>query len=478
MKPLVPSAAVADRYTSFVNSGPGGFLSKRLGLPQPTILRRHEPGDPVVTGPVLLGGAPGHARLAEPAARVLASIGAATYVPSGEHLRSAATAAGPETAAFDPGVDESRRFAGIVYDASGIEDTESLRRAYEFFHPVIRRLQPSGRVIVLATPPEQGETPLHAVAQRALEGFVRAAGKEVGGGGGTANLVYVAHGAEGNIESTLRFLLSGRSAYVSGQPIRIGAGEASAPPDWEKPLAGKVALVTGASRGIGESIAEVLARDGAHVVALDVPAQGEALASVANRIEGSSLQLDITVPEAPRTLADHLRDRHGGVDIVVHNAGVTRDKTLGRMSEDQWDLVLDINLSSQARINDVLLKEDVLRPGGRIVTVSSVSGIAGNRGQTNYSTSKAGVIGLVDALAPVVADRPATVNAVAPGFIETQMTAAMPVATREGGRRLNSLSQGGLPVDVAETIAWMASPGSGGVNGNVVRVCGQALIGA
>jgi 3-oxoacyl-[acyl-carrier protein] reductase len=222
----------------------------------------------------------------------------------------------------------------------------------------------------------------------------------------------------------------------------------------------------------------VLARDGAHVVCLDVPAQGEALTAVANRIEGSTLQLDVTAPDAPRRLADHLRERHGGADVVVHNAGVTRDKTLGRMSEDQWDLVLDINLSSQARINDVLLSENVLRPGGRIVTVSSVSGIAGNRGQTNYSTSKAGVIGLVDALAPVLASRPGTINAVAPGFIETQMTAAMPVTVREGGRRLNSLSQGGLPVDVAETIAWLASPGSGGVNGNTVRVCGQALIGA
>jgi 3-oxoacyl-[acyl-carrier protein] reductase len=209
-----------------------------------------------------------------------------------------------------------------------------------------------------------------------------------------------------------------------------------------------------------------------------VPGQGEALAAVANRIEGSSLQLDVTASDAPRRLADHLRERHGGVDVLVHNAGVTRDKTLGRMSEDQWGLVLDINLSSQARINDVLLKENVLRPHGRIVTVSSVSGIAGNRGQVNYATSKAGVIGLVDALAPLVAQRPATINAVAPGFIETQMTAAMPVATREGGRRLNSLSQGGLPVDVAEAIAWLASPGSGGVNGNTVRVCGQALIGA
>jgi 3-oxoacyl-[acyl-carrier protein] reductase len=468
---------VSDRYSTFANSGPGSFVARQLGLPLPTRLRRHEPGDPVLHGPALIGGAPG-GRLASAAAGVLRSIGADAFVAGEPHLREAAVAAGPATAAFDPSADESRSFAAIVYDASGIEDTDSLKAAYDFFHPVIRRLLPSGRLIVLATPPEMADTPLHAVAQRALEGFVRAAGKEVGGSGSTANLVYVAPGAGGGIESTLRFLLSGRSAYVSGQPIRLGAGPAVTPADWEEPLAGKVAAVTGASRGIGEAIAGVLARDGAHVVCLDVPAQGEALAAVANRIEGSSLQLDVTASDAPRRLADHLRERHGGVDVLVHNAGVTRDKTLGRMSEDQWDLVLDINLSSQARINDVLLKENVLRPHGRIVTVSSVSGIAGNRGQVNYATSKAGVIGLVDALAPLVAQRPATINAVAPGFIETQMTAAMPVATREGGRRLNSLSQGGLPVDVAEAIAWLASPGSGGVNGNTVRVCGQALIGA
>jgi 3-oxoacyl-[acyl-carrier protein] reductase len=107
-----------------------------------------------------------------------------------------------------------------------------------------------------------------------------------------------------------------------------------------------------------------------------------------------------------------------------------------------------------------------------------MSGIAGNRGQTNYATSKAGVIGAVQAVAPHVAGTGITINAVAPGFIETAMTAAMPLATREAGRRLNSLSQGGLPVDVAETIAWFGSPASGGVNGNVVRVCGQNLLGA
>ncbi len=110
--------------------------------------------------------------------------------------------------------------------------------------------------------------------------------------------------------------------------------------------------------------------------------------------------------------------------------------------------------------------------------VSSISGIAGNAGQTNYSTSKAGVIGIVQGFAGPLGERGATVNAVAPGFIETQMTAAMPIALREAGRRMNSLSQGGLPVNVAETVAWLANPGSAGVTGNIVRVCGQSLIGA
>jgi 3-oxoacyl-[acyl-carrier protein] reductase len=288
----------------------------------------------------------------------------------------------------------------------------------------------------------------------------------------------VAPGAEANAESTLRFLLSAKSAYVSGQVVRIGAGESTDPVDWEKPLTGRVAVVTGASRGIGASIAATLARDGATIVGVDVPAQGDDLAGVVNEVGGSSLPLDITDEDAPARLCEHLRERHGGADVIVHNAGVTRDRTLARMSSDEWDMVIAINLTAQERINEAVMEDGVLRPGGRIVSVSSVSGIAGNRGQANYAASKAGVIGTVEALAPVLAERGQTINAIAPGFIETQMTAAMPLGTREAGRRLNSLSQGGQPVDVAETVAWLASPASGGVNGNVVRVCGQGLMGA
>jgi 3-oxoacyl-[acyl-carrier protein] reductase len=463
---------MSDRYQQFADSRPGRLVVRRLGLPDPVVLRRHEPGTPVLHAPALLGTTAG-GRLAEPAARVLAAIGAEAWV-AGQHARRAAKDGG--LTARDR-ADETDPLGAAIFDASGIGASEELRAAYDFFHAHIRRLAPSGRLLVLGTPPGAADGARAAVAQRALEGFARAAAKELRTGA-TAQLVRVAPGAEGNVESTLRFLLSGRSAYVSGQVVEIGAAVASAPADWERPLAGKVAVVTGAARGIGAAIAAVMARDGAHVVCLDVPAQGAELAATANDVGGTALQLDITADHAPRALVEHVRERHGGADVLVHNAGITRDKTLGRMSEDQWDSVLAVNLTSQERLTAAILEADALRRGGRIVCVSSVSGIAGNRGQVNYATSKAGVIGLVEALAPELAARQASINAVAPGFIETRMTAAMPVGTREAGRRMNSLSQGGQPVDVAETVAWLAAPGSGGVNGSVVRVCGQSLIGA
>ncbi|WP_405114819.1 3-oxoacyl-ACP reductase [Micromonospora sp. NBC_01405] len=452
---------MTDRYASFVRSGAGRALVKRLGLPDPPRLRRHAPGDPLVPGPVLLGAATG-GRLAEQVGRIMTAAGV--------ELADPAAAPGPE-----------RRHAALVYDATGITDSTGLRQLHEFFHPQARSVLPSGRVIVLGTPPQECGSPREATAQRALEGLTRSIGKEFGRGV-TAQLVHVTPAGDAGtgtgLEATLRFLLSGRSAYVSGQVIRIGAGQAEPPADWDRPLDGQVVLVTGAARGIGAALARVLARDGAKVVALDVPAAGDELAAVANEIAATAVQLDLTSPDAPTRLADHLAGRHGHVDVVVHNAGITRDKTLGRMDADRWDQVLDVNLSSQERINDVLLERGLIPAGGRIVSVSSIAGIAGNRGQTNYATSKAGVIGLVQSLAPVLRERGISVNAVAPGFIETRLTARIPLVIREAGRRMNSMSQGGLPVDVAETIGWLAWPASGAVSGNIVRVCGQSLLGA
>lgn len=485
---------MTDLYTQLVSNPVGERLARQVGLPRPTALERFSPGDRVVSGTVLLGGAAvsnvqapasrrrsvdvrGGGRLVGPIARVLAGAGADVASELEEPVRSAVADAGLDAAVWNPEAPGEHRFKALVFDATGIADSIELVALHAFFHPTVRRLSPSGRVVVLGTPPSECSTPREATAQRALEGFTRALGKEVGGGS-AVQLVYVAPGGEAAIGSTLRFLLSARSAYVSGQVVRVGAPVANGPGaeelDWKRPLAGQVALITGASRGIGLAIVRTFARDGATVTGLDVPAMGEELREAMQALGGTALPLDLTADEAPEQIAETFPD---GLDVIVHNAGVTKDRTLAKMPEDRWSSVIDINLSSEERINDVLLEAEVLRPNGRIVCVSSLSGIAGNGGQTNYATSKAGVIGMVEALAPVVAERAITINAVAPGFIETQMTAAMPVAIREAGRRMNSMSQGGLPVDVAEAIAWFASPASGGLNGNVVGVGGQTLLG-
>jgi 3-oxoacyl-[acyl-carrier protein] reductase len=451
---------VSDWYRDFVNSGFGTTVTKQLGLPRPAVLRRYEPGQPLLPGPAVIGSA-GEGRLRDTISAVLKDAGVTVLSP--------VTADGDTT---------GDKLAAVVLDATGLTGPGDLAAAHDFLAPAIKRLRASGRVLVLADPPVEAPSPALAAARQALDGLVRSIGKELREGS-TANLLYVPAGAEGSVASPLRFFLSGRSAYVDGQTVTLGAADVPTGEDPDKPLAGKVAVVTGAARGIGASIARVMARDGAHVVAVDIPMAGQALADVANEIGGTAFQLDITAADAAQRLIEHLRERHGGVDIVVHNAGITRDKLLVNMDAARWNSVMAVNLQAQLDITQALLDADgVLHDGARIVCVSSQSGIAGNRGQTNYAASKAGVIGMVRAWAPQFAERRATINAVAPGFIVTEMTAKMPMGTREVGSRLNSLQQGGLPVDVAETLAWLSQPGSAGVNGQTVRVCGQSLLGA
>ncbi|HUC01150.1 MAG TPA: short chain dehydrogenase, partial [Solirubrobacterales bacterium] len=206
-----------DRYSQLVNAPVISTVAKQVGLPQPVALDRFQPGQPVISGPVLSGGAPG-GRLARALAAELDQIGV-----------ERAGAEGPVKA--------------LVFDASGIADSTELVELQRFFYPGVGRLRRNGRVVVLGTPPAAAGSPRAQTAQRALEGFTRSLGKEIGGRGATCQLVYVAAGGEDQLASTLRFLLSPRSAHVSGQVIRVGAGVAPAPGlEWEQPLAGKTAL--------------------------------------------------------------------------------------------------------------------------------------------------------------------------------------------------------------------------------------------
>ncbi|OBJ55090.1 3-oxoacyl-ACP reductase [Mycobacterium sp. 1423905.2] len=447
-----------DLFSQVVNSGPGSFLAKQLGVPKPEPLRRYNPGDPPLAGSLLIGG---EGRVVEPLRTALDG----DYDLVGNNL----------------GGRWADTFAGLVYDATGITTPAELKGLHEFFTPLLRNLTRCARVVVVGTTPEAAGSADERIAQRALEGFTRSLAKELRNGS-TVSLVYLspeAKPAATGLESTMRFILSGKSAYVDGQVFHVGAADSTPPADWDRPLDGKVAIVTGAARGIGATIAKVFARDGARVVAIDVESAEEALAETASNVGGTPLWLDVTAADAVDKITEHLRDHHGGrADILVNNAGITRDKLLVNMDDARWDSVLAVNLLAPQRLTEGLVDNGTIGEGGRVIGLSSMAGISGNRGQTNYATTKAGMIGLTQALAPVLGEKGITINAVAPGFIETQMTAAIPLATREVGRRLNSLLQGGQPVDVAETIAYLASPASNAVTGNVIRVCGQAMMGA
>ncbi|MFE6827900.1 3-oxoacyl-ACP reductase [Streptomyces sp. NPDC057690] len=455
---------MADRYLSFTATAPGRFLTARLGLPQPAALSRWTPERPSLDGHLL------HLTAGGPSGLDLAPVLARTGLPTATEAAGATT--GSTTGSATGSTAGSTGPAAVVLDATGVRDVDALAEVHAALHPVVRSVAASGRVVVLGAPLDARDHHQAAV-QQALEGFVRSLGKEIGRGR-TVNLVRLTDASAA--ESTLRFLLSPRSAYVSGQVIGVAAEEPDRPADWDLPLTGRTALVTGAARGIGEAVAQTLARYGAHVVVLDVPQAAEDAHRVAARLGGSALTLDITAADAGERIAAELPD---GLDILIHNAGITRDRRLVNMPAERWSSVLDVNLASVLRTTDALLAKGALRTGGRIVATASIAGLAGNAGQTNYGASKAGVAGLVRSLAPrALAEHGVTVNAVAPGFIETRMTAAVPLFIREAGRRMNSLAQGGLPVDVAETTAWLAHPASGSVNGQVVRVCGQSLLGA
>jgi 3-oxoacyl-[acyl-carrier protein] reductase len=446
---------MTDKYAQLVNQGLGRNVARKLGLPQPAVLRRYEPGQPLINGPILVQG--GTAGADSLAAELLSwDLDVRRHAVPREKL------------------------GAIILVLDEVADPVDLGKPILAAAASLRDLTPGGRVVTVSRPASDAPSPAAAAARQGVDGFLRSLAKELRGGA-TGNGILLAPDVNTTSPSALaavRFFLSGRSAFVDGQFVTVSttAGEVSADP--EKPLAGRVAVVTGAARGIGAAIARTLHRDGATLVLVDIPAAGDQLAAVANEVRGTALQLDISRGDAGQRILEHAAQRHGRLDIMVHNAGITRDKLLANMDEGRWNSVININIAAQLRINEALLASEHFRSSPRIVSVASTSGIAGNRGQTNYAASKGGVMGMVRAAAPLLAVHGGSINAVAPGFIETEMTARIPFALREMGRRLNSLQQGGQPSDVAETIAFLASDAAGGINGEVLRVCGQNLVGA
>jgi 3-oxoacyl-[acyl-carrier protein] reductase len=449
-------ATAQDSYLKLLSHPVARDVAGRLGLPRPAVLRRYRPGEPLLPGPVLVLGTGG------------GSDALAGSLPDLDLQVRRQPAPGERLGAVVAVLDEVAGPADLAAPALAIG-------------AALRELAPGGRIVTVSRQAGEALPPAASAARQGVEGLLRSLARELRGGA-TGNGILLGEGVEAGspgVLGVLRFLLSARSAYVDGQFLQVddapGTFEAAA----DHPLAGKAAVVTGAARGIGAAIAEVLRRDGADVVVVDVPAAGEQLAAVANRIGATALQLDITRPEAGSRMLEHTAGRHGGLDIVVHNAGITRDKLLANMDAERWNAVLEVNLAAPLRLNEAFLASDLLGPAPRIVCLASTSGIAGNRGQTNYAASKAGIIGMVRASAPLLAARGGAINAVAPGFIETDMTARMPAATREVARRLlPSLQQGGLPLDVAEAVSFLSGGAAAGINGQTLRVCGQSLVGA
>ena len=448
-----------------LNSPLGKKAMAAAGFAEATKLRR---GEALPSGPLALGVVGESSAVAD----ALAAVGLSA---------EPALIDSPETRTKDDkGRDQApaypAKIGAVLVDASQVATVDQLEQVRAVLRPAMRGLEPSGRVIIVAADPATASSVEQAAVRQALDGIMRSVGKELRAGA-TANLVQVADSTTpAQLGEVLQFLLSGRSAYVDGQPLVLADVATTPAPE------GRIVVVTGAARGIGAAIARRFAADGARVVVVDVPMAGEALAGVANELHGTALQLDITVPDAGARIAEHIAQRYGDgarIGALVHCAGILRDRMLANLDEVRWASVLQVNLAAQLRMNEVLLDPSVaggLADGARIVAVASTSGWAGNKGQTNYAASKAGVMGMVRALAPSVAERGIVVNGVAPGFIETDMTASIPVIDREIFRRSSSLLQGGKPADVAEAIVFLADPETP-MNGQVVRVCGQLIVG-
>ncbi|MCQ4163207.1 3-oxoacyl-ACP reductase FabG [Tahibacter harae] len=238
-------------------------------------------------------------------------------------------------------------------------------------------------------------------------------------------------------------------------------------------LQGEVALVTGASRGIGAAIAQRLAQAGATVIGTATSAAGaEAIAAALAAQGGHGRVLDVTDGAAVEALVEALGKEFGGVSILVNNAGITRDQLLLRMKDEDWQAILDTNLSSVFRTSKAVMRGMMKARKGRIISIASVIGLTGNPGQANYAAAKAGIIAFSKSLAREIGSRGITVNVVAPGFVQTDMTAALPEEQKKAMLDQIALGRLGQPADIAEAVAFLASPGAAWITGETLHVNG------
>jgi len=238
-------------------------------------------------------------------------------------------------------------------------------------------------------------------------------------------------------------------------------------------LTGEIALVTGATRGVGAAIAERLAHDGARVIGTATTADGAARISASLAAQGGrGAVLDVVKPESIETLLQEIESKEGPIGILCNNAGITRDTLLLRMKEEDWDAVLDTNLTSVYRLSKAVLRGMMKARKGRIVSITSVVGLTGNPGQTNYAAAKAGIIGFTKSLAREVGSRGITVNAIAPGFIDTDMTRALAEAQRAALNAQIPLGRLGQPADIAAAVAFLCSTDGAYITGETLHVNG------
>jgi 3-oxoacyl-[acyl-carrier protein] reductase len=380
----------------------------------------------------------------------------------------------------------------MIIDASHYVSSKSYQTLYQLVHRHLKFLTSNARIVILGKKIDAANSHQQNTFSRSLIGFTKSLAKEVGRKGTTANMVFTQHDASfadnsDKLTGPLSFFLSAKSTFVSGQVLTLGdnketqqAVEPSMEAIAEKKSAQKppkIAVVTGAAQGIGAAIASQLFTEGYYVIGVDIEPMKALLTATMAKLNGDALVLDVSDENAGKQLAQHV-SAYNGIDLLVHNAGITRDKTIAKMPEHWWQQTISINLLAVMQINQQLLDNNSINKAGRIVCLSSMNGIAGQGGQTNYACSKAGIIGYVESMRADLLKQHITINCVAPGFIETEMTQKMPFFTREIGRRINALGQAGLPDDVAQVIAFFGEQSSYAVSGQTIRVCGLNMIGA